>query len=80
MACRCIGQALKAGPEPGDPMSLSRAWSALGLVHSRTGEHQQAINCYRQALTLVRQRNGPKALLWQADLLSNYGDALPGRW
>jgi DNA-binding SARP family transcriptional activator/tetratricopeptide (TPR) repeat protein len=75
MARRYIGQALEAGPEPGDPMSLSRAWSALGLVHSRIGEHQQAINCYRQALTLVRQRNGPQALLWQADLLTNFGDA-----
>ena len=68
-------QALELGPEPGDPLSLARAWSVLGLVHSRVGEHSRAISCYRQALALTRQRNGPQARLWLADLLTNFGDA-----
>jgi tetratricopeptide (TPR) repeat protein len=34
--------------------ALAEAWQALGLVHSRLGEHRQAISCYRQALARAR--------------------------
>ncbi len=68
-------QALELGPKAGDPMSLARVWNAFGLVHSRLGEHRQAISCYQQALILTRQREGPRAQVWLADLLTLFGDA-----
>jgi DNA-binding SARP family transcriptional activator/tetratricopeptide (TPR) repeat protein len=67
-------QALE-GPEDSDPTSLARAWSSLGLIHSRLGEHRQAISCYQQALALARQRKSPLARRWLASLLANFGDA-----
>jgi tetratricopeptide (TPR) repeat protein len=47
----------------------------LGWVHFRADEHRQAISCYRKALALTRQRNGPQARLLLADLLTSFGDA-----
>ena len=60
---------------PGDPTTLAFAWKALGLVHSRLGEHRQAISCYRQALVLAQQRKSSLARNWLASLLADYGDA-----
>ena len=36
-------RALEVIPETGDPTSLALVWDALGLAHSRLGEHRQAI-------------------------------------
>jgi tetratricopeptide (TPR) repeat protein len=46
------------------------AWDALGFTHARLGEPRQAISCYRQALTLVRERKYPLAHI----LLAESGD------
>ncbi len=69
-------QALEPGTEGGDPLNLDLNWSVLGLVHSRLGEHRQAISCYRQALAFARQRKTPLARRWlAASLLADFGDA-----
>jgi DNA-binding SARP family transcriptional activator/tetratricopeptide (TPR) repeat protein len=68
-------QTLEAGPATGDPTTLAFAWDALGIVHARLGEPHQAISCYRQALTLVRERKQPLALMLLVRLLDESGDA-----
>jgi tetratricopeptide (TPR) repeat protein len=70
-------QALGAVPEAGDPASVAVAWGALGQVHSRLGEHRQAISCYRQAQTLARahERKSPLARWVLGMVLAGYGDA-----
>jgi tetratricopeptide (TPR) repeat protein len=55
-------------------MTLARAWHVLGLVHSRLGEHPQAISCYHQALALAQQRKTLLARWWLASLLASFGD------
>jgi tetratricopeptide (TPR) repeat protein len=68
-------QALEAGDQTGDPTGAAYAWKALGLVHFRLGEQQQAISCYQQALALARKWRTPLARRWLAGLLVNSGDA-----
>ena len=41
-------------------MILAFARAALGVVHSRLGEHRRAMSCYQQALALPRQRKNPR--------------------
>ena len=43
------------------------------MVHSRLGEHSQAISCYRQALALAHQRKTLLARWWLASLLGSFG-------
>ena len=52
-----------------------RLSSKAGFVHSRLGEHRQAISCYRQALALVRELQHPLARALQVRLLAESGDA-----
>ena len=68
-------QALQVAPEAGEPTSVGLAWRVLGLVHSRLGEHSQAISCYRQALAHAHQRKTPMARRGLAGLLAGFGDA-----
>jgi len=68
-------QALQAAPETGDPMNLALAQNVLGLVHSRLGEYQEAISCFRHAEALARQRTTPLARKWLASLLTDFGAA-----
>jgi tetratricopeptide (TPR) repeat protein len=68
-------QALEILPQPGNRVILAVPWEALGLVHSRVGEHRQAISCYRRALALVREGKDPLARRWLAVLLTGFGDA-----
>ncbi len=56
-------------------MSLARAWDVLGFVHSRLGEHRQAISCVQRALALIREWKTPVRRWWRASLLTNLGDA-----
>jgi tetratricopeptide (TPR) repeat protein len=51
------------------------AWSVLGLVHSRLGEHPHALTCYQQALTLAHAWRTPLARRWLATILAGSGDA-----
>jgi tetratricopeptide (TPR) repeat protein len=68
-------EALRTATIADDPTSLALAWSVLGLVHSRTGEHEQAIRCYRQALLLGSRWKTPMARRYLADMLAGFGDA-----
>ena len=68
-------QAFKAATAAGDPTGLARAWSALGQVHSGTGDQQQAISCYRQAVPLGRRWKTPMARRYLVDILIGFGDA-----
>lgn len=68
-------RALQAAPESGDPMNLALAQNVLGLVHSRLGEYQEAISCFRHAEALARQRKTPLARKWLASLLTDFGAA-----
>ncbi len=65
-------QAFEAVPDTG---FVAIAWNALGLVHSRIGEHRQAISCYQQALVLAHEWKTPVTRRWRAGLLVNFGDA-----
>jgi len=68
-------QAFKAATAAGDPTGLALAWSALGQVHSGTGDQQQAISCYRQAVPLGRRWKTPMARRYLVDILVGFGDA-----
>src|SRR5262249_59573957 len=68
-------RALGMPPAAGDPSNLALAWGVLGWVHSRLGEHHQAISCYRHALDLAHQRKTAFAARWLATLLTDFGDA-----
>jgi tetratricopeptide (TPR) repeat protein len=68
-------QALQVTPEDGDPTTLSFAWHALGLVHSRLGEPRRAISCYRHALAFARKRENSMARKWLVSVLADFGDA-----
>lgn len=66
----CARQALELRPEGGSWLGMASAWNVLGWVHSRLGEHRQALSCYRQALALTRDRKDPEARRlagWPAD-------------
>lgn len=56
-------------------MNLALAQNVLALVHSRLGEHNQAIACFRQAEALAHQRKTPLARKWLASLLTDFGAA-----
>ena len=56
-------------------MNLALAQNVLGLVHSRLGEHHEAIGCFRQAEALAGQRQTPLARKWLASLLTDFGAA-----
>ena len=68
-------QALGVAPEAEDPAILAVVWQALGLVHSRLGEHRQAIRCYRKPLARARERKTPMACWLLGMVLAGYGDA-----
>ena len=68
-------QGLELGPEAGDPTMAALAWSDLGLVHSRAGEHRHAFTCYQQALALAHGWKNPLARRWLATILAGFGDA-----
>jgi tetratricopeptide (TPR) repeat protein len=70
-------QALAVAPEADDPEILAVAWEALGHVHSRLGEHRQALSYYRQAQTLAsaHERKTPMARWLLGTVLAGFGDA-----
>lgn len=68
-------QALELAAEPDDRANSALAWNVLGLVHTRLGEHREAISCHRQALDLAREWKTPLARRWLASLLASFGDA-----
>jgi tetratricopeptide (TPR) repeat protein len=69
-------QAMKAAATAAaDPTSLALAWSVLGLVHARVGEHHEAIRCYRQALPLGSRWKTPMARTFLHDMPVGFGDA-----
>jgi len=45
------------------------------LVHSRHGEHRQAMSCYQRALALMDQAKTPVARRLLARQLTDFGDA-----
>ena len=56
-------------------MRLAVACHALGLVHSRLGEQDQAISCYQQVLALVGEWKTPVTRRMLAIVLTDLGDA-----
>ena len=72
-------QALEVAPEADDPAILAVAWQALGLVHSRLGEHRQAISCYRQALARARRAEDPDGPLGAGHGAGRLRRRLPAR-
>lgn len=48
-----------AGPGGSDTIHQARTYGLLGLVHSRLGEHRQAISAYQQALAIARAWKAP---------------------
>jgi tetratricopeptide (TPR) repeat protein/transcriptional regulator with XRE-family HTH domain len=75
LACGYARQALELDPEGGDPLHQARTYGLLGLVHSRLGEHRQAISAYQQALAAARAWRAPLSRRVLAGLLANFGDA-----
>jgi tetratricopeptide (TPR) repeat protein len=68
-------QALELDPEGSDPIHQARTYGLLGLVHSRQGEHRQAISAYQQALDAAPAWKAPLSRRVLAGLLANFGDA-----
>ncbi|HEY2305049.1 MAG TPA: tetratricopeptide repeat protein [Streptosporangiaceae bacterium] len=68
-------QALELDPKGSDSIHQARTYGLLGLVHSRLGEHAQAISAYQQALAIARTWKASLSRKVLAGLLASYGDA-----
>jgi tetratricopeptide (TPR) repeat protein len=68
-------QALELDPEGSDSINQARMYGLLGLVHSRLGEHRQAISAYQQALAAARAWKASLSRRVLAGLLADFGDA-----
>jgi Tetratricopeptide repeat len=44
-------------------------------MHTRLGEHREAMSCHRQAVDLAREWKTPLSRRWLASLLVSFGDA-----